>query len=344
MDASFLSFFLNSFNPPVLPLFPTATLNRGMAVTILYRMSGSTLRRAPVGFTDVVSGTYYYYAVGWAQYYGVVNGVTTTSFAPTHGVTNEQILTMLHRYATEYCGRTYQTYKNFATNLADYSSIMSYSRTAVNWALNAGIVMPTSGSFYPQSYVSRQVCAQHIFRFLTMVAGSAKSFLMRSPAEYTTIKIEELLSNMGYTTILGYDLTTYAMEFALYNSSVLFTNFHGAPDRIQLKNGYLYDTDIDQGKMSGMKLVYVSACQAGQKFVPALYYNGLSKCAVGFKGDILYNTGYDGINAFNLRVFQYISYGYNVGQAIKMTVATQTDPPCGEEYIVIWGNSSTVLK
>lgn len=129
---------------PVLLLFHTATVNRSMAVTIPYRMSGSTLRRAPVGFTDVVSGTYY--AVGWAQYYGVVNGVTTTSFAPTHGVTNEQILTMLHRYATGYCGRTYQTYKSFATNLADYSSIMSYSRTAVNWALNAGIVMPTSGS------------------------------------------------------------------------------------------------------------------------------------------------------------------------------------------------------
>lgn len=130
-----------------------------------------------------------------------------------------------------------------------------------------------------------------------MVAGSAKSFLMRSPAEYTTIKVEELLSNMGYTTSLGYDLTTYAMEFSLYNSSVLFTNSHGQPNYMKLKNGPLYDTDIDQGKMPGMKLVYVSACQVGQKFVPALYYNGLSKCAVGFKGDILYNTGYDGINA-----------------------------------------------
>lgn len=50
---------------PVLLLFHTATVNRSMAVTIPYRMSGSTLRRAPVGFTDVVSGTYY--AVGWAQ-------------------------------------------------------------------------------------------------------------------------------------------------------------------------------------------------------------------------------------------------------------------------------------
>lgn len=209
----------------------------GIAATILYRMSGSTLRRAPVGFTDVVSGTYYYYAVGWAQYYGIVNGVTTTSFAPTHGVTNEQILTMLYRYATEYCGRTYQTYRNFASELADYGKIMSYARTAVNWALNAGIVTPTSGSLYPQSDVMRKVCAMHVFRFLTIVAGSAKSFTMHEATVYTAPWIEDKLSKIGYSTSLGYDLPTNAMKFAHYNSSVLFTNSHGTSTSIILKDG-----------------------------------------------------------------------------------------------------------
>ena len=69
---------------------PFLNITRGMFVTVLYRYSGSS-ERYPSNFTDVASNDYYYYSVGWASHYGIVNGVTPTPFEPESIITKEQM-------------------------------------------------------------------------------------------------------------------------------------------------------------------------------------------------------------------------------------------------------------
>lgn len=67
---------------------PDNLLSRGMFVTVLYRISGSTEKYSNP-FTDVPNGEYYTYPVGWANHYEIVLGKTSTKFAPNDPITRE---------------------------------------------------------------------------------------------------------------------------------------------------------------------------------------------------------------------------------------------------------------
>ncbi len=300
---------------------PETTLNRAMLVTILYRMSGSTMKRAPTGFTDVPSGTYYYYAVGWAQYYNIVNGITSTTFSPLGTLTREMTITLLYRYATSYKGYSYSMLSSsYAAELNDYSQISNYARTAVNWALNCGIVNSSIMYFNPKAGTARQLCAQYIFRYLTRVQGGAKAFSMRDATIGLSPQISSLMTSMGYSSCVGYDLTKREMLFAMKNSRILFSNSHGISNGIKLMDGYLYSSDIPANVPSKLDLVYISACYSGQQFVPNLYNKG-AKAAVGFKGNISCTATGDGVAHFNYLVFLYLSRGDNLQTAIDKAKA-----------------------
>ena len=71
---------------------PNATLNRAMAVTILYRLEGSPdLDGENLGypFADVDGDTWYSDAVYWARLNGIVDGVENNRFNPTGSLTRE---------------------------------------------------------------------------------------------------------------------------------------------------------------------------------------------------------------------------------------------------------------
>lgn len=292
---------------------PTTALSRAMFVTVLYRMSGSSMQRAPTGFTDVPSGAYYYYAVGWAQYYGIVNGVSSTSFEPNTNVTREQAITILYRYATSYKGYSYNLLSSsYASTLNDYSSISSYARTAVNWALNCGIVSETTSYFYPKSLTLRQLCAEYLFRYLTKVQGRGKAYSIRSLSPGTASDIAWHISSMGYSTCTGYDLTAREMKFALRNSTVLFSHSHGNTNLIQMENGNVYSSDISTNSLYNMDLVYISACYAGNEFAPRLHDIGGAKAAVGFLDEVSASSDSDGIHYYNLMFFYYLKMGYDL--------------------------------
>ena len=81
---------------------PNATLNRAMAVTILYRLEGSPdLDGENLGypFADVDGNAWYGDAVYWARCNGIVDGVENNHFDPTGSLTREQMATVLYRYA-----------------------------------------------------------------------------------------------------------------------------------------------------------------------------------------------------------------------------------------------------
>lgn len=323
---------------------PAENMNRAMVVTILYRMSGSTMKRAPSGFTDVPSSAYYYYAVGWAQHYGITTGATSTKFEPETLITREQMMSFLYRYATSYKGYSYRLVDSLrASRLSDYASITSYARPAINWALNSTILPPTAATVYPHTYVDRGVAAVYIYRLLTYILGSGKSFAMTSLSISESYNIKNIMGSMGYTTCLGYDLSPQAMEFAFYNSKMLYTHSHGNNTLIALSGGRLYADNIDAGQMQDMRLVYISACKAGNGFCKALYEKGKAKAVVGFRENVSASSDYDGIHYFNRRVFEHMKVGEDVYKAVKLArndvVAAYGDESCGSDEVIVYPQS-----
>ena len=298
---------------------PNSGLTRGMFVTILYNLSGSTMKRAPTGFTDVPSSKYYYYPVGWAQYYGVISGYSETSFKPDEYITKEMVLAILYKFATAYLGNSYTLISDsYSYDLSDCSSINSNFRTGVNWALNCGIVDPSTTNLYPKNNATRVMCAQYIYKMNTVVLGNAKSYAMTDLSVSTTTLIAELFEDSGYNACIGYDLTPREMEFALYNSALLYTHSHGAANFIKLSNGNLYASDIDNAKMTDMKLAYISACYAGTTFAKDLCENGYAQASIGLTGTVSAVTNSDGIHEFNYRVlYHYLYEGLSIKNAIE---------------------------
>lgn len=79
---------------------PSQTVSRAQAVTFLYRYAGSPSASTYTGFTDAPSSEYYARAVSWANAKGITNGKTSTTFAPSWGVTRAEAVTFLYRHIT----------------------------------------------------------------------------------------------------------------------------------------------------------------------------------------------------------------------------------------------------
>lgn len=177
---------------------PTQNLTRAMFVSILYRYSGSA-EKYTNSFTDVPTGTYYYYAVGWAAHYNIVAGVTTTQFAPNNYVTREQALAFLYRYATKYLGLSYSKTASI-TGHADYTSVSNYARPSVSWAKAYNILQLGSNSapINPKSSINRATAALYFTRysyFADKVYTRDKFSFKNLPENFASSSSSMLLSN-----------------------------------------------------------------------------------------------------------------------------------------------------
>ncbi len=76
---------------------PDGRLNRAMAVTFLWRAAGSPAPKGGETFSDVMDGTYYADAVGWAVELGITNGIGGGEFGVDRDVTRGQMITFLWR-------------------------------------------------------------------------------------------------------------------------------------------------------------------------------------------------------------------------------------------------------
>ncbi len=83
---------------------PYGTATRAMIVTVLYRLAGEPyfddiLMYA--NFGDVMQGSWYEPAIGWAARDGIVEGVGEGMVDPDGPITREQLITMIYRYMGE---------------------------------------------------------------------------------------------------------------------------------------------------------------------------------------------------------------------------------------------------
>ena len=144
---------------------PNATLNRAMAVTILYRLEGAPAVTTDAGFNDVAAGTWYTDAVNWAAANNIVNGVEGNNFDPTGSLTREQMATVLYRYA-QYKGADVSASGDIG-GFVDSANVSSWAVDAVKWAVGSGLVNGVEGNaLAPQGTSTRAQAATVLMRFV----------------------------------------------------------------------------------------------------------------------------------------------------------------------------------
>ncbi len=144
---------------------PGRTLNRGMFVTILYRLAGSPAVTGSRKFSDVTDATWCRDAVIWAAENGIVTGFSDGTFQPAAAVSRQQLVTFLYRYAA-LCG--YDTASGSLGAFADADAAGTYARDALGWAIRSGIVQGSAGRLNPQQLTNRGQTATILMRFLDL--------------------------------------------------------------------------------------------------------------------------------------------------------------------------------
>ena len=128
---------------------PSATMSRGMLMTVLARYAGESTEGGTV---------WYEKGMNWAKNKGISDGS-----APNRNITREQLAAMLYRYAGEPDG---------AADLSAYTdagSVFAYAEKAVQWCVKNGILTgKTSSTLAPKATATRAECAAMLQRFAAL--------------------------------------------------------------------------------------------------------------------------------------------------------------------------------
>ena len=118
---------------------PDAQLTRGMMATVLWAMSGGPVVNYAMDYTDVSDGDWYAEAIRWATSTGVVTGMGDGTYEPNAPITREQMMVMLYAYAVR-AGYDVDQGGMSAREFDDYGEISGWAVTAMEWAVNTGMI------------------------------------------------------------------------------------------------------------------------------------------------------------------------------------------------------------
>lgn len=155
---------------------PGENLSRAQFVTILYRMSGSPAVDYASQFNDVPNGVFFSLPVTWAFGKGIVTGYDNNGlFGSNDGISREQMVTMLYRYAQN-TGKDTSASADYS-QFPDAGSVSGFASGAMKWAVGSGIIKGNAAdkTIAPQGSVSRAVCATVVARFTGFTPPSAPS-------------------------------------------------------------------------------------------------------------------------------------------------------------------------
>lgn len=117
---------------------PETQMSRAMLVVSVYRLAGSPSTGGGSTYPDVSDGMWYTDAVVWATKAGIIKGMEDGQFHPNSIVTREQMVTIVHRYAT-YGGFDTSAYSDLS-GYADAGQIQPYALRAMQWAVGMGLI------------------------------------------------------------------------------------------------------------------------------------------------------------------------------------------------------------
>lgn len=142
---------------------PNSGLTRGMTAAILYRLAGSPAVTGESAYTDVSDDAWYADAIIWATENGIVKGYGGGLFGPNDTISRQDLAVMLYNYAVL---KGYDTTQGGMAirEFDDYESISDYALTAMDWAVNAGILEGSEGSVTPLGTATRAQAATILMR------------------------------------------------------------------------------------------------------------------------------------------------------------------------------------
>ena len=144
---------------------PNLAINRGMMVTVLYRMAGSPEVTAENPFTDVPADTWYTDAVIWASENGITAGTSETTFSPTNSLTREQLATFFYRFA-DFENPDPIEITGDLTGFSDADQVASYATDAMKWAIGEGLISGTTETtLSPKATATRAQVATILMRY-----------------------------------------------------------------------------------------------------------------------------------------------------------------------------------
>ncbi len=147
---------------------PQMNTDRGMIVTILWRLEGSPRASGNSHFADVSENAYYGQAVKWAVENGIVMGYGDGFFGPDDSVTREQLASILYRYAA------YRKYDmSAAGSLSDFKDaalVSGWARKQMQWAVTKGLISGRdNGTLDAGGLATRAEAAAILMRFYESV-------------------------------------------------------------------------------------------------------------------------------------------------------------------------------
>ena len=144
---------------------PNLAINRGMMVTVLYRMAGSPEVTAENPLTDVPADTWYTDAVIWASENGITAGTSETTFSPTNSLTREQLATFFYRFA-DFENPDPIEITGDLTGFTDAGQVASYATDAMKWAIGEGLISGTTETtLSPKATATRAQVATILMRY-----------------------------------------------------------------------------------------------------------------------------------------------------------------------------------
>lgn len=128
---------------------PAEPMSRAMLFSVLAQVDG----------VETKGGVHWYSkALDWAVASGISDGHT-----PEAGLTREQLVTMLHRYAGQPVANS-----SSGKHFADSDQVSAWARNAMNWAMDTGLLNGKPGKLLaPASVVTRAEAAVILTQYIT---------------------------------------------------------------------------------------------------------------------------------------------------------------------------------
>ena len=146
---------------------PSGKVSRAMVVQTFYAIADKPGFSDKSAFKDVKPGAWYYESVNWAASRKLAAGMGEGDFKPNNNVTREQLAVFFRAFAG-YQGKDADLQASLS-GYSDPNSVSSYARTAMNWAVAAGIISgKDKGRLAPKDTATRAELAQMLYRFMSL--------------------------------------------------------------------------------------------------------------------------------------------------------------------------------
>lgn len=159
-------------------------VNREMFATIVYRIEGSPEPNITLSQTKLldVSDNYAKVPILWAYESEITAGTSKTTFSGKSSITREQLVTMLHRYAS-IKGLRYSDTGRTLSYYSDTSDISSWALSSVQWAVKYGIIEEKvcrgTNLLKPKSNCTRAEAASMVYNFLSKASNTEYHYYKR---------------------------------------------------------------------------------------------------------------------------------------------------------------------